>query len=166
NIVVSDFFEELDQLVNPAADAEATVRPVRYSLISALKDPGFGLSCIERVLDGLEPGHVRWRYPKIHCNPARGYSVCVFYWTPGLSNSPHRHDTWTVTGVLHNSLRFNTYRAKPGEAALIPEKRVDARPGDVGYICTPCIHNVENPTAAPSLSIHIFSHPQTASAAV
>jgi hypothetical protein len=35
-----------------------------------------------------------------------------------------------------------------------------------GYICTPCIHNVENPSARQSLSIHIFSHPQIAGAAV
>jgi predicted metal-dependent enzyme (double-stranded beta helix superfamily) len=160
------FLDELDQLIDVAADAKATVRPVRHSLIRALKDPGFGLACIERVLDGLDPGHFGWRYPKIHRDPAREYSVCVFHWPPGLSNAPHRHDMWTVTGVLHNRLRFTTFRVEPSRAGLIPEKRIDAWSGEVGYICTPCVHNVENPSEAPSLSIHIFSHPRAASAAV
>jgi hypothetical protein len=165
NILLPAFLEELDRLVDPGVEPRETVRAVRHSLTCALKDPGFGLACIERVLDGLEPGHIGWRYPKIHRNPSRAYSVCVFHWPPGLANPPHRHDTWTVTGVLHNNLQFNTYRVEPTQSALIPEKRVNATPGQVGYICTPCIHNVENPSAAPSLSIHIFSHPQPASAA-
>lgn len=160
------FLKKLDQLVDSAADVRMTVRAVRQSLIQALADPEFGLACLERVLDGFEPSHVGWRYPKIHRDPIRAYSICIFNWPPGLSNAPHRHDTWTVTGVLHNSLRFNTFRVESGGATLTPEKRLDARPGEVGYICTPCIHNVENPSAAPSLSIHIFNHPQTGSAAM
>ncbi len=155
----------MNTIKSTAADVGATVRAVRHSLSCALANPAFGLACVARVLDGLDPGYNGWRYPKIHRDPDRGYSVCVFSWTPGLVNAPHRHDTWTVTGVLHNSLRFNTFRVAPDGAALIPEKRVDAKPGGGGYICTPCIHNVENPTSAPALSIHIFNHSQIAGSA-
>ena len=53
-----------------------------------------------------------------------------------------------------------------GQSDMKTSQRVDARAGDVGFICTPCIHNVENPSAAPSLSLHIFSHARTANATI
>ena len=163
NRLFTAFLEELDHFVDPTKDLKETVYAVRHALICALKNPRFGLACIERVLAGLEPGEDKFQYPNIHYNPTLGYSVSVFHWPSGLANAPHRHDTWTVTGVLHNSLRFNTYEIDPKQSVLMPGKRIDARSGDVGYICTPCIHNVENSTAAPSLSLHIFNYSQVAS---
>jgi hypothetical protein len=90
----------------------------------------------------------------------------VFHWVPGLTNTPHRHDYWTVTGVLHNNLHFHTFQLAPDQKTLIPDKTIDAWAGDVGYICTPCIHNVANPSRAPSLSLHIFNHPGSAEGGV
>jgi predicted metal-dependent enzyme (double-stranded beta helix superfamily) len=153
------FLHALDRLITPASDPKETVLAVRRELANALRDEEFRPSCVERILDGLDPGKARWRLPAIHRDRTRGYAVCVFHWMPGLTNTPHRHDYWTVTGVLHNNLCFRTFQLAPDQKTLLPDKTIDASAGEVGYICTPCIHNVANPSRAPSLSLHIFNHP-------
>lgn len=157
------FVKRLEDVIESNADARTTVLAVREQLKAALQDPVFRVDCVERVIDTLEPAYIGPRFPKIHRDAARAYSIFIFYWPPGTVNEPHRHDHWTVTGVMHNTLQFRTYRADESAAAgLIPEKQFDAAAGDVGYICTPCIHNVANVSQVRSMSVHVFSHPQTA----
>jgi predicted metal-dependent enzyme (double-stranded beta helix superfamily) len=150
-----EFVEQVNDELQASAEPGRAPRAVRNQLRAALSRTDFAVDCVELVLDTMESMAGRWRSPPIYDDEQHQYAIRLFYWPPGFENSAHRHEDWTVTGVMHNALLFRTYNDVNG--ALIEDKRIDCRAGDVGYIDTPCIHNVANKSERESISIHIFS---------
>jgi quercetin dioxygenase-like cupin family protein len=150
-----EFVEQVNNELRASAEPGRVPRAVRNQLRAALSRIGFAVDCVELVLGTMESKEGPWRSPPIYDDEKHQYAVRLFYWPPGFENSAHRHEDWTVTGVMHNALRFRTYNDVNG--ALVEDKRLDCRAGDVGYIDTPCIHNVANESERESISIHIFS---------
>jgi|tagenome__1003787_1003787.scaffolds.fasta_scaffold20907244_2 predicted metal-dependent enzyme (double-stranded beta helix superfamily) len=153
------FLNRLDDLIAPGSDPRETALAVRQAMADALKSDSFRLSCVERIMGELDRSIGQSRFPMVHRDREREYSVCVFYWPAGQIAPPHQHDYWTVTGVMLNGLRFRTFHVPPSQTAPVLEKQIDATVGDVGYICTTCVHDVANISEAVSLSLHVFNHP-------
>lgn len=135
------------------------VRAVRARLTEALSGDEFVLDCVQRVTDGMETPLSRWRNPPIHEDRDLAFVVRMIYWPPRYENNPHRHETWTVTGVVLNRLRVATYRLEEEapDGRLEEEKSLECSEGQVGYILPPCIHSISNASDANAISIHLFS---------
>jgi predicted metal-dependent enzyme (double-stranded beta helix superfamily) len=138
------------------ASEEDTARGVRGLLRECLTRGPFLLDCVEGAIDTMNgPPDPPWANPPICEDQEYAFSIRTFYWAPGFANRAHRHDEWTVTGVLHNALTFLTYADTPN--GLVVERRIEALARDVGYIASPCIHNVSNDSQDISASLHVFS---------
>ena len=155
--------EQVDLAHEEAASVEALARSVRAALQEHIATPGFALDCLERVLASpalADPGPV-WRNPPIHANKKLNYKFRVFFWSPGYINWPHQHNTWSVTGVLHNQSSILVYVAADGprsdQGSFIVERQLVARAGEVGYLLPGCTHSVGNPGDSISATFHIFS---------
>ncbi len=146
-----------------AQSVEALARLVRSALQEHISDPGFILDCLERILlsAALENPSLPWDNPAIHADGWRNYKFRVFFWRPGYVNSPHRHNTWSVTGVLHEQCSVLIYRAVdeslPDSPRLVVDRQLTARAGEVGYLLPGCTHSVGNPGDTISATFHVFS---------
>lgn len=163
NARLSSFAKDVADAMRRSADARAVTVQVKALLADALQDTRFVCDCLDVATSAivLAARSSTWDNPPIVDDDESGFSVRLIYWPVGSRNSPHRHTCWTVTGVLSNELSFRTY-AEPSapEGPLIPEREFRGRAGDVGAIVPPCIHQVWNPSAAPSISVHVFSGPK------
>lgn len=163
---LDSFVQSINATLDQAPDVRSRTLAVRDLVVRALHSREFHLACIERLLDKIALGDGVRLFTSLHFDRDRLYSVRMVFWRGGLVANPHRHDHWTVTGVMHNTLRFCVFELDAC-GALVPRpiKQLDAAAGEVGYICTPCIHNVANLGEATAVSLHVFSHPRAGEAA-
>jgi hypothetical protein len=93
------------------------------------------------------------RVPSIRAGLAFGY------WPPFGTTGPHEHTAWTITAVIRNKLDVFVYDwAKSYDCGTLVESQiVKALSPDVGYICSPTIHDVRNTTSSWSLALHVLS---------
>jgi predicted metal-dependent enzyme (double-stranded beta helix superfamily) len=142
----------------------AVAEEVRSRLRDALRDDQFVLDCVDAATSAMVPSLSAYDNPPIVVDDALDFSIRLIPWPARSRNRPHRHTFWTVTGVVWNELRFLTY-AEPDstDGSLDVEREFCGRRGDVGFIQPPCVHQIVNQTASPSISVHIFSGPKTIS---
>lgn len=154
------FDEALSQAIVEGNDVPATTRTVRSLVRTSLRDERFVRDCIDLSVQRLVRDGTSWADPPLIDDDAHGFGVRLFFWPPGYVNDPHEHTCWTVTGVLWNELVFSTY-TKHGDGGLLePDRVIVASQGEVGYVIPPCVHSVANQSAAPSISLHVFSGPK------
>lgn len=150
-------FEVFVAVANATIDVERDVRArnlaLRTVLSNTLQDDEFVVDIAERALIRLVNDGDNWTNSPLHVDPARGFAVNLIYWPAGVSCAPHQHQHWTLTGVVYGDIVTTTYLRDP---AMRIDRRFEGRPGDVGYIEPPCIHNVGNPYRCPALTIHLF----------
>jgi hypothetical protein len=140
-----DLVEEVDSAHCTANSVEALARSARDALARRIKARDFRLDCVERIVNSVASNAVlRGGGPDLHVNERLNYRFKVFFWDPGFVSAPHQHNTWGITGVLHNGSSVLLYRKEDG-------------PGEVGYLVPPCIHSVGNPGDSISATFHLFS---------
>lgn len=150
-----DFARALDDAVCSAPDETTRVRAVRAVVLRALADEQLVLDLIERVMATMQRG-VAWVPPVLYQNERLDYAVRMIYWPPRYANHPHQHNSWTVTGVVCNELEVSLYQLDP-VGQPVTDRDIHCCVGEVGYIASPCIHSIANPTDRPSASLHVFS---------
>lgn len=154
--------EQVDLAHERAESVEALAREVRTALRAHIVSPGFRLDCLERMLSSpaLADPELLWGNPPIHADRRLNYQFRTFFWGPGYANSPHRHNTWSVTGVLHNQCSVFIYAdGGPGSdpESFVLERQLVARAGEAGYLLPGCTHSVGNPGDSISATFHVFS---------
>lgn len=155
--------EQVDLAHERAESVEALARGVRTALRERIVSPGFQLDCLERILSSpaLADPELVWGNPPIHADGRLNYQFRIFFWGPGYANSPHRHNTWSVTGVLHDQCSVFIYAATSGPdsdpESFAVERQLVARAGEAGYLLPGCTHSVGNPGDSISATFHIFS---------
>lgn len=135
------------------------LRAARDLVRVAVTDPDVLCECVELELqllrnEGDGPNLVPFlRVPSIRAGLAFGY------WPPFGATGPHEHTAWTITAVIRGKLDVWVYDwAKSYECGTLVESRiVNAVSPDVGYICSPTIHDVRNSTSSWSLALHFLS---------
>lgn len=135
------------------------LRAARDLVRVAVTDPEVLCECAELELQllrnkGDAPNLVPFiRFPSIRAGLAFGY------WPPFAATGPHEHTAWTITAVMRNKLDVWVYDwAMSYDCGTLVESRVvDAVSPDVGYICSPTIHDVRNSTSSWSLALHVLS---------
>ena len=152
------FIKSVDDCLGSDSREQVRVLTLRELLSDFLTQEDFVLSCLERVTDSIGPCPEVWNNPPLFSNVDLDYSIRMIYWPPNYSNNPHQHNSWTVTGVFHNKLKVTLYVLdNTTESGLSVEKSFVCGRGEVGYIYSPCIHSITNPSDIPSASLHIFS---------
>ena len=125
----------------------------------ALADPELLCECAELELQSLRdkkdgPSLVPFlRVPSIRAGLAFGY------WAPFAATGPHEHTAWTITALIRNKLDVWVYDWEKSydTGSLVESRVVGAASPDVGYICSPTIHDVRNGTSSWSLALHVLS---------
>lgn len=115
--------------------------------------PAFVHSCIERALLSMENGRSRWRNPPIDSDIDAGYIIRMIYWPARYRSDIHRHNLWTVTGVIYNSIEVVKYDAD----GVNEIARFSGGVGAVGKVVPPCVHAAENNTDVPAVTLAVFS---------
>lgn len=160
---LEDLIERVGLAHETAESVEALARGVRAALREHIVSPGFQLDCLERMLSSpaLADPELVWGNPPIHADRRLNYQFRIFFWGPGYANSPHRHNTWSVTGVLHDQCNVFIYAAGSSPSSdpesFVVERRIVARAGEVGYLLPGCTHSVGNPGDSISATFHVFS---------
>jgi len=162
---LQSLIDRIDRSHERAESIEALARSARDAVRERIADPEFALDCLERILYSPALGDMqrRWINRPVHVSERLNYQFRVFFWAPGYVNRPHRHNTWGVTGVLHEQCSVFLYRveeAAPGDARFHVERRLVAEAGEVGYVLPGCTHSVGNPGASISATFHVFSGSQ------
>jgi predicted metal-dependent enzyme (double-stranded beta helix superfamily) len=149
----------VDERVRSSQTERGRVMGTRAILVDALRREDFLLDCVECILVTMSRLLAGWANPPLHANLELDYAIRLLYWPPHYENNPHQHNSWTVTGVLHNQIRVTTYDLCPGASpvGLSVAKSFECAAGEVGSILSPCIHSVSNPTPSVSVTLHVFS---------
>ena len=138
------------------------VSGVRRAVTDVIADAGFVLECIERLVAHAEQHAVDGVYLPLHIEAAHCWCVKVFLWPPLFANTPHQHNTWSVSGILYNQLEVALYRREGDQHAPQAWHRFLAQRGQTGYLKPPCIHALGNPDpAVPSVTLHVFQQSPT-----
>lgn len=152
------FINSVNHCLRSASHEQMRVLALRSLLSLSLSEEDFVLSCLDRAMSSMSPNPRSWHNPALHSDVELDYSIRMIYWPPEYTNNPHQHNSWTVTGVLHNKINVTIYLPdKTAESGLRIEKSFACGRGEVGYIYSPCIHSITNPANTPSVSLHIFS---------
>lgn len=152
------FINSVDHCLRSTSHEQMRVLALRSLLSLSLREEDFVLSCLDRAMSSMGPNTRSWHNPALHSDVELDYSIRIIYWPADYTNNPHQHNSWTVTGVLHNRINVTIYLPdKTTESGLRIEKSFACGRGEVGYIYSPCIHSITNPTNTSSVSLHIFS---------
>lgn len=135
------------------------LRGARDLVREAVTDPELLCECAELELQLLRsksdgPSLV----PFVHV-PSLQSSLAFGYWPPFGATGPHEHTAWTITALIRNKLDVYVYDWEKSYdcGALVESRVVSTESPDVGYICSPTIHDVRNGTSSWSLGLHVLS---------
>lgn len=152
--LVGHINRSIDRKLSPAD----LVHEVRHHVGEAIREDEFIVECVERTVahsaDCLER---QAPYRALHAEDERHWKIALFLWEPGFYNSPHQHNTWSVSGVMCNEIEVKLYDVGGGPRDLLPRRRFVAGRGESGYLIPPCIHALGNPhPGLSSVTLHVF----------
>lgn len=110
----------------------------------------------------LEPAPDRYARRLLHKDPSGRYSVVVMVWDRGQGTPLHDHaGVWCVECVYRGRIRVTSFDLEtPADAEVLrftPESVVFAGVGEAGHLIPPFeYHMIENPDAAPAVTIHVY----------
>ena len=159
--MLETFYNTIDAIIIKNIELTLRLRLLRDVLKSSLSQEQFQLSCIQSILEKMHDDSAScnlhdmtqlFYHDKLH------YSVRLIFWPAFYGNQPHKHKTWSVTGVLHRDLEVNIYDKADTDTTLKCNRVIQTRAGETGYLLPGCIHSLHNPTNEVAISIHIFNH--------
>lgn len=110
----------------------------------------------------LEPAPDRYARRLMHRDPNGRYSVVVMVWDRGQGTPLHDHaGVWCVECVYRGRIRVTSFDLENDADADVlrftPESVVFAGVGEAGHLIPPFeYHMIENPDAAPAVTIHVY----------
>lgn len=159
--MLKKFYKEIETILLSAGPLSDRIKYLRILMQESLADNDFKLSCIQRVLASIDEdqrnGEV-WSAPLFYYHPKLKFSVRMIFWPERYENNPHQHKTWSVTGVFYNHLNVKLYELPVGSDKPEVTREINALSGEAGYLLPGCIHNITNPNASYSASLHIFNN--------
>lgn len=125
----------------------------------AVSDPQVLCECAELELQLLRSKGDGPNLVPFICNPSIRAGLAFGYWSPFGATGPHEHTAWTITALIRNKLDVFVYdwATSYESGALVESRIVNTVSPDVGYICSPTIHDVRNNTSRWSLALHFLS---------
>ena len=155
---IGDLTRDLDRIVAAEKDPRRIIGLASESLRSLVVTP-----------DAVPAEFLKTRNPSgttrnlIHKHAEGRYVVLAILWPAGYSSPVHDHGAWGVSGVYRNTVRVTNFvrrddGTRPDYAELNEHSSLVAGVGSVTYVLPPNeeIHQIENPTSEPSVSIHVY----------
>lgn len=140
-----------ESLVRAQTDEER-ITSVAGILKEYLPNAAFIHACIERVILTMQCGRGAWRNPPFDEGVDAGYLMRMIFWPARFRSDIHKHNLWTVSGVLFNEMDVVIYEAD-GQREI---NRFHGKVGAVGKVCPPCVHAAENNSDVPSVTLAVF----------
>lgn len=163
NLFETQKFPKLGEKMHPERDS---VMAARAEITKAITDEQFLIECISCELNRLRGNQSYKGLAPFYEVPDFGIRFAFGYWQPGGTPGPHEHTAWTITSLFRNTLDILTYNYEESyrQKKLVPKNRFHATAGQVGFIYEPCIHKPINLSRKWSLSLHVTSPLDGASA--
>jgi len=146
----------LASIVEHRGDVKTTALVVRNRMRDCLASEDFVAASWRWVIERIRCEPLWYKQPLIaSIDPL--VNVHLIFWPPQFRNNPHRHNTWSVTGVVHNAVKVRTFHFADDENAQLEQDRLlGGEAGDVGYLLPGCIHSVSNESDAEACTLHVF----------
>jgi hypothetical protein len=154
-----DLAERINQHIDSAPSPEELVHGVRAAVSDAIGRDCFVQRCVEQMTARAEACIARGGpYRPLYIDDDRHWRMVIFLWPASMANEPHQHNTWSVSGVMHNCLEVSLYEKNDHDGDLRLTRRFVAARGETGYLVPPCIHALGNPhKTAPTVTLHVFN---------
>jgi len=159
---VDELIRRLDE-ATAAPDDAARCRSVKQVLIDIVASG-------EQFLDPpfLVPTPDRYARRLLHRAPGNRYTVIAMVWGVGQGTPLHDHaGTWCVECVYRGKIKVTSFSVRGGdpEKDIVQFERetvIMAGVGEAGALIPPFeYHMIENPTAAPVVTIHVYGGEMT-----
>lgn len=159
--MLRNFYKEIADIVSSSSSLVNRMQCLKSLMQASLLDHDFKLACIQRILASIDESRRDerlWSAPLFYYHPELKFSVRMIFWPEHYENNPHQHKTWSVTGVFYNHLNIKLYKLPVGSDKPEVTREISAVSGASGYLLPGCIHNITNPNASYSASLHIFNN--------
>jgi predicted metal-dependent enzyme (double-stranded beta helix superfamily) len=153
---LAKFVADLRSITATAADETDVLRQVA-PLVERLA-AGSGLKNEPAIHSDIEKG---FSFNLLHEEPDHSLAVALLSWLPSGATLPHNHGTWGIVVGLEGAEKNIFWRriddgSRAGYAELQRVGEMDCVLGQAVVLPSPTIHSVENITARPSLSLHVY----------
>jgi predicted metal-dependent enzyme (double-stranded beta helix superfamily) len=158
---VDDLIRRLDVAVADD-DPHLICRNVKQVLIDVV---GSGEQFVDAPF--LRPTPERYARRLLHRDPRGRYSVVVMVWDRGQGTPLHDHaGIWCVECVYRGRIRVSSFELIGDPASetvrFHPQSAVLAGVGEAGALIPPFeYHRIENPDAAPAVTLHVYGGEMT-----
>lgn len=152
---IREFTQEAESLVRSSNSESDILRGLRPAMQRLLEIPG------SIPAQAFAPRQDRFANNLIYRPTDRAFSITGGNWAPGQTTPIHDHLTWAVVGVYQGQERETIYRrtddgSDPARASLeLVSARFNER-GHVTVLSRAGIHRIDNASAKPSLSLHVY----------
>ncbi len=155
-----DLIARLDAAVQ-RGDAGAVTASIKHELEDLIRS--HALTLPDRFTRTRGEGYAR---RLLHRSPDLGYTAVVMTWAPGQQTPLHDHaGIWCVEGVVEGEMNVTQYDlVEEGRDGYRFEPRgsVHAAVGSAGCLIPPFeYHVLANPTARPSITLHVYGGEMT-----
>lgn len=102
---------------------------------------------------------------KIHEETDHSLAVFVTSWLPRCGSPPHNHGTWAISASViadetHTIWKRTDDGTKNNYAAIVEEKKIICKPGDVIVLHSEMIHSVLNDSDQVAITLQVYGkHP-------
>ncbi|MGZ8454189.1 MAG: hypothetical protein ACXWZE_19055 [Candidatus Binatia bacterium] len=153
---LSQFVADLRSITAATADERDILRQVAplAERLAATR----GLKKEAPIHSNVEKG---FSFNLLHEEPDHGLAVALLSWLPGGATLPHNHGTWGIVVGLEGAEKNFFWRrvddgSRAGYAELARVGEMDCVLGQAVVLPNSIIHSVENTTAEPSVSLHVY----------
>jgi len=149
------FTEEAEAIVRSSPSESELLRSLQPRMQRLLRTPG------SVPPEAFAPRKDRFANQLLYRPKDAVFSVTGGNWAPGQTTPIHDHLTWAVVGVYEGEERESIYRrtddgSDPKRATLVlASERINAK-GHVTILGRTGIHRIDNVSARPSHSIHVY----------
>lgn len=151
-----EFIADLRAITAASADEREILRQVAPLAERLAANPG--LPDTPPIHSNVEKG---FSFNLLHEEPDHSLAVALLSWLPSGATLPHNHGTWGIVVGLAGAEKNIFWRrvddgSRAGYAELERVGEMDCVLGQAVVLPSPTIHSVENSTAEPSVSLHIY----------
>ncbi|CDG21955.1 protein of unknown function [Xenorhabdus poinarii G6] len=152
---VIDFAKKINHEITSTQSMPDMIYNIRNIMSVAITDEIFLNDCINELIENIKNTLRINEIKPLYVDYNNKWRMSIFLWNPKSENQPHQHNTWSVSGVMHNKIKIKIYEKINEGISVINE--IIAIEGKTGYLIPPCIHALGNPDLSEySITLHVF----------
>ncbi|WP_237386310.1 hypothetical protein [Xenorhabdus sp. Sc-CR9] len=150
-----DFARKINNEITSVQSMPDMINNIRNIVSVAIVDEVFLNDCVNELIKNTKNILNINESEPLYIDYKNKWRMNVFLWNPKSENHPHQHNTWSVSGVMHNKIKIKIFEKVNEEISV--SKELIAVEGKTGYLIPPCIHTLGNPDLSEySITLHVF----------